>query len=273
VAYGRTSPRGLQHFVHPPQSGCAHSGETHGHLIGKAEILGACAESGHEAQTEHTEDGWRADVLATRGDVRVAFEVQIGRLPLRDMLERQQRYRRSGVRGCWFCTHPPQEMRASGVTGDLIARRDLPLFQIEPDVEHGFSVHLGGRRYPLARIVASLLAGRIAFRESAAVRPEPSIAVGLYSIRCRHCSGALTVRRPLGCRLRGRSACGAELRWSVHGDSPPSRHDPCPHCGTPLGRLDLPRRPDAVVPRSVESARLLQLHWPHWCFAEGGSFC
>src|SRR5947209_14843516 len=114
--YLRTSPRGLQHFFHPPQAACERVGETVEHLFAKYEILQACLESGYEAVTEWDEGPWRADVLAQEGSRRVAFEVQWTRQPLDTMLERQERYRQSGVRSCWLVREAPEEMVRSGLS-------------------------------------------------------------------------------------------------------------------------------------------------------------
>jgi hypothetical protein len=314
TAYQRTSPRGLQHFFHPPQSGCVHAGETHGHLAGKDAILQACLESGYAARTEYAEGPWRADVVAVKDSLRVAFEIQLGRLPLHEIAARQARYRESGVRGCWFCTQPPAELRASEVTGDLIARRDLPLFEIEPDLEHAFVVHLNGRQYPLKQIAGALLGGRIAFRETASARLERAITVGFYTVQCRRCLGDAAIYRLLRRSCRGRTACGAALRWT--GESAPDeagarmirtavqsavrsairadgslaarlavtrRQKPggenaswrfgCPHCGASLFRAKTARRPDAVAVGMAGAAGDVRLDWPHWCCADGGSFC
>lgn len=146
-AYGRTSPRGLQHFFHPPQSACERSSETTEHLYAKYAILQACRERGYEASTEWDEGPWRADVLARKDGRGVAFEVQWTRQSLDELLERQGRYRRSGVRGCWLVRQAPEELIRSGLS-DLGARRDLPLFELEW-AGQGFVVWLNGRQYPL----------------------------------------------------------------------------------------------------------------------------
>lgn len=315
TAYQRTSPRGLQHFVHPPQSGCVHAGETHGHLAGKSAILQACLETGYAARTEYAEGPWRADVLAVKDGTRVAFEIQLGRLPLDEIVARQARYRESGVRGCWFCTRPPAELRASEVTGDLVARRDLPLFEIEPDIEHAFVVHLNGRRYPLAQIAGALLGGRVAYREAASARLEPSVTLGFYRVSCRRCTKDALTYRVLSRNLRGETACGAMLRWADgsmgdvagsmirtavkaairsairadgslaarlavtrrqrnrSGGANASWRFGCPHCGASLIGVKAPRRPDAIAVGMAGAAGDARLDWPHWCCADGGSFC
>jgi hypothetical protein len=227
-AYGRTSPRGLQHFFHPPQSACERSGETTEHLYAKYAILQACRESGYEASTEWDEGPWRADVLAWRTNRRVAFEVQWTRQSLGDMLERQERYRRSGVRGCWLVREAPDELIRSGLS-DLEARRELPLFEMGWS-GGGFEVRLNGRGYPLGRFVEALLGGQVAFREKATVMQRSSINVGFYTCRCWRCAGNVQVYRVLHRRHEAVTACGARLHWNVErpettpGESEPEFH-------------------------------------------------
>jgi Competence protein CoiA-like family len=218
-AYGRTSPRGLQHFCHPPQTACERSGETTEHLYAKYDILQACLERGYEASTEWDEGPWRADVLARDGHRRVAFEVQWTRQSLDGLIERQERYRRSGVRGCWLVRRAPDELIRSGFS-DLKARRDLPLFEMEWSGE-GFEVRLNGRQYPLGDFVGALLGGKVAFRAKATVTQRSSISVGFYTCRCWRCAGNVQVYRVLHRRYDAVTACGARLHWSV------GRPEPC----------------------------------------------
>src|SRR5436305_1077708 len=65
-AFQRTSPRGLQHFYHPPGLPCDERGETLDHLDAKLAILHACERAGYKARPEVCGDGWRADVLCVR---------------------------------------------------------------------------------------------------------------------------------------------------------------------------------------------------------------
>ncbi len=76
IAYLRTSKHGLNHFVHKERDTCISAPETWQHLKAKREIVLACRSAGYEALTEVSGDGWRADVLAGKGNVKIAFEVQ-----------------------------------------------------------------------------------------------------------------------------------------------------------------------------------------------------
>ncbi len=111
-----------RHFVHQRANGCSGSGETFQHLWAKAEVLHACADAGWQASTEVSGDGWRADVLASRGSARVAFEVQWSSQDEDAFGFRQKRYAVDGIRGCWlFRGEVPSP-----------AQRELPIFVLRP---------------------------------------------------------------------------------------------------------------------------------------------
>ena len=84
------------------------SGESQGHLALKARIAAAVMKAGWEVEVEAEErssDGaliWKADVLARRRNVTIAFEVELSNPDWTTMRELQIRYERSGVRGLWF---------------------------------------------------------------------------------------------------------------------------------------------------------------------------
>jgi hypothetical protein len=126
----RTPARKVAHFYHlGSMPDCPASGrESAEHLDLKAEIGAAVLAAGWQAEAEAEQrrpDGalaWRADILARFRRARVAFEVQLSNPDWSDMNERQQRYRRDGVRGLWFVkTAKPFPQR----TGHA-----LPLFRV-----------------------------------------------------------------------------------------------------------------------------------------------
>ena len=99
----RTSPLGTRHFVHRPGTSCAaHPGEGQEHLAAKAVIVAAATAAGWDAVPEQPGSGWVADVLAARGRLRVALEVQWSRQSRERYAERQRAYDADGVRAVWF---------------------------------------------------------------------------------------------------------------------------------------------------------------------------
>ena len=121
--YLRTSSRGMPHFVHYRKSdNCTSKPETWQHLKAKAEVVRACRAAGWDALTEASGDNWRADVLAIRNNIQIAFEIQWSPQTLEETEIRQQRYIDAGVRCCWLFRAPPRGFKA---------RDDIPLFKIE----------------------------------------------------------------------------------------------------------------------------------------------
>lgn len=109
-AHARQSSLGTPHFAHNPGSGpCSmKGGESEAHWEIKTFIAQAARLRGWEAAVEAVPDagdrgGWRADVLVRhpRGGRRVAVEVQLSSLGMRDVLERTRRHRADGIVTLW----------------------------------------------------------------------------------------------------------------------------------------------------------------------------
>lgn len=125
----RTSSRGLKHFVHSKSANpCDWKPESAEHLKAKVAIMEACRKQGWNAIPEFSEADWRADVLAVQGGKRIAFEVQWSRQTYEETRLRQERYKASNVRGCWFFRIVPKEM--SDYDKTLVADKETPAFKI-----------------------------------------------------------------------------------------------------------------------------------------------
>jgi len=188
--YLRRSQQGLKHFVHKRgESKCDWKPETWQHLKAKTDIIVACADAGYQAQAEVAAMEWRADVLATHGKVRVAFEVQWSPQNLSETIERQRRYERDHVRGCWFFRKPPRNLtRDLAIAGpELDARQDLPLFPLLVDDDGTTSIDLYSRNVPLNEFVAALLKRQVRFCKDAATRPEQHVRVIFFEMKCAGC--------------------------------------------------------------------------------------
>ena len=127
-AIPKTSKLGTRFFAHKARGGCQWRPETEEHLHLKALALGAARSHGWKAQTEvggTTPDGekWIADVLAQRGEERIAIEVQWSGQVSEETLRRQRKYARSGVTGIWLLRQPgfpvSQDLPAACIGGSM----------------------------------------------------------------------------------------------------------------------------------------------------------
>lgn len=98
----KTSRLGTRFFAHVARGGCATGDESAEHLALKLAAIEAAHRHGWTAEAEIAGDGWRADVLATRGDARVAVEVQWSRQPDDETRRRSVRYLTAGVFPLWL---------------------------------------------------------------------------------------------------------------------------------------------------------------------------
>ncbi len=206
--YPRVSKLGTRHFVHHRRADCDWKPESPLHLKAKAEIARAVASAGYEAVTEDIGPDWKADVMAKKGTVRVAFEVQLSKQSLEETKERQARYARDGIRGCWFFLRPPRR---------ACPDRDLPLFElsdrllVEPSdgTPEPQPTPKTLKNVQLADFVAALLTRRIRFCNLLTRATRQRIAVGLLPRTCRQCGTTNNLHFPLG---SWRSAC--DIEWN-----------------------------------------------------------
>ena len=103
----RTSKLGTKHFAHARRGPCTTAPESAEHLLAKRTIIDGIRRTQWAAKAEQegvTPDGfkWVADVLATKGKAKVAFEVQWSRQDGEETLRRQDRYEQGGIRGLWL---------------------------------------------------------------------------------------------------------------------------------------------------------------------------
>jgi hypothetical protein len=171
------------------------------HYAIKEEIRQTCEQLSVEATTEVAGKGWRADVLVATESLPIAFEVQTSPQTLKKTIERQERYLRHDVTGCWLFLKP--------VTGLNDERPDLPLFYVSEDEQGEFLVSLGGRRdVKLRQFIAEYVQGRIRFCPDAVSSREQAIHLAFYEMKCWKCG---RINHPFWLKEGFKSACNADV--------------------------------------------------------------
>lgn len=182
----RTSSKGLRHFVHAKSNNtCDWKPESPEHLRAKIEIIEACKENGWNAIPEFSETNWRADVLAIQNEKRIAFEVQWSKQSYEDTKFRQDRYKESNVRGCWFFRTAPKELRE--YNEHLKADKEIPSFKIFKDENSNIVAQLKQKQLPLKSLVDSLLKRQLKFCEHSRLKPKQEVTIIFFETNCWKC--------------------------------------------------------------------------------------
>jgi hypothetical protein len=157
------------------------SGNISKHTRIQMEIVSACRGLGIEAIQEHRGQGWRADVFVTTNEKPIAFEIQLSPQSLRKTLERQSKYIRDGITGCWFFENPASKLNEE--------RPDLPLFYVEAPVDSSLQVNLGDRRkVDLNTFLQNFISDNIQFKPLAKTKTRQLVSLVFYEMQCWKCS-------------------------------------------------------------------------------------
>jgi hypothetical protein len=186
VGFLRTSSKGLKHFVHAKSDNtCDWKPESLEHLKAKIEIIEACKENGWKAIPEFSETNWRADVLAIQNEKKIAFEVQWSKQTFEETKFRQDRYKESNVRGCWFFRTAPKELRRYDES--LLADKEIPAFKIFKDENSNITAQLRQTQLPLKYLVDSLLKRKLRFCEHVSLKPKQEVTIVFFETSCWKC--------------------------------------------------------------------------------------
>lgn len=181
--YLRTSKLGLQHFAHKrgekPENW---QPESHQHLFAKSQVLLGCKDAGWEAKSEYMENDWIADVLASNGKVKVAFEIQWSKQSYAKTAERQDKYDRDEVRACWFFRKPPENK-----TRNILADKSLPLFEIFESDDKDIWVRFSPHNIELRRFIRILLEGQIKHCEYMSSFIQQRLQISFMEYECYRC--------------------------------------------------------------------------------------
>jgi len=132
----------------------------------KIQVLHCCKKLGFQAKDEYRGKDWRADVFVENGQFKYAFEIQTTRQRLERSLERQEKYKRDGIVGCWLFLN--------GLARLENEREDLPLFLVK-NTDETILVSIKDRKQlPLDIFVNDFLMGKIKFCQTLRM-PEAEI--------------------------------------------------------------------------------------------------
>jgi hypothetical protein len=157
----KNNGKGTKFFAHNrgTSKDCLLRTETADHRLAKEIILLASRDSGFDAYPEYAKRNWRADVFAEKGDLKIAFEVQVSNQTSEITLDRQILRLNDGVKSCWFFKNIPQ---IPFYLKEKLEDLQIPMFKLIKCEETGFDVVLDGRRKPLSEFVKRYLAKLIA---------------------------------------------------------------------------------------------------------------
>lgn len=141
------------------------------------QILEICTSLGLSAQTEYRGKDWRADVFVPIDERKYAFEVQLSPQSLKKTQERQAKYIRDGVIGCWLFEKEPARQKAE--------LEDLPIFKLV-NSENRILVSLKERKtISLEDFVHDFLYDKIKFCST--LNPLPYVEICFLEMKCWKC--------------------------------------------------------------------------------------
>jgi hypothetical protein len=153
----KTSTRGQKFFAHKSRGPCQSAPEIEARLALKTLAAQAARRAGWRCSTEASGSSpsgetWTADVLAHKGEAKVAIEIQWSPQTNEESQYRQVRYRQSGVRCLWL-------FRRSGFP----VSKDFPAARVSGDLTTGFKAHLGGQEIPVDEFLDAVFAKRFRY--------------------------------------------------------------------------------------------------------------
>jgi hypothetical protein len=179
-AVPKTSHLGTQFFAHYKRVKCVFATETEQHRMIKQALLRGCRDAGWCAQLEHSaaDGSWRADVLATRGERAVAFEIQWTKQSAQETARRQRIYEVANVRGCWLFRSLPR----------MSEHRDIPAFGLSIGQRATLpTVKLNSKTIAIEEFAATMLSGGCKFRPQLTIVSPYYASVHLRQTVCPAC--------------------------------------------------------------------------------------
>jgi hypothetical protein len=275
------------------------------------QIISACKHLGIEAKQEYRGKGWRADIFIPRDTRPIAFEIQLSSQSLSKTIERQSKYIRDGIVGCWLFEDPLPKL--------IEERPDLPVFYVEDNENSGLMVNLGTRRkIELQTFLENFIANNIQFISIAKTNSIQAVKLVFYEMvcwKCKELNHLFYVETPFY------SSCKAKIKpeeslWDstnieykpeiikLAADFVEKRNDlnlklaqikerfsnmvgmsyvsfGCYKCDSIFGDFYvMDAKIDAMYDTTliscqgqIELKEAFELNIPHWCFPENGQFC
>ena len=175
------------------------------HKLVQQRIVEICNGLGLDARPEFKGKDWRADIMVESNGVSYAFEIQTSRQTLKRTKERQEKYIRDGVVGCWLFEKDP--------AGMMLEMMELPIFKIEYEKGELFVSLKNRKTLPLHIFITDFINGKIKFCQT--IKPLPEIEIKFVEFVCWNCGliNHIHYVAPL------KSSCGAyiypdETMWS-----------------------------------------------------------
>lgn len=148
------------------------------HELVQKRIVEVCDSMGLQTQAEYRGKDWRADVYVEKStSIRYAFEIQISPQSLKKTQERQAKYIRDGIIGCWLFEKEP--------TKQILEKEDLPIFKLVTEGNEIF-VSLKKRKIlPINVFIKDFIQGKIRFCHT--LKPLPKTEILFVRMDCWKC--------------------------------------------------------------------------------------
>jgi len=146
----------------------------------KMEIVSTCQRLGIKAIQEYKGQDWRADVFVPNDEKPIVFEIQLSAQSLSRTIERQSKYIRDGIIGCWLFENPIPKLTEE--------RPDLPVFYVEDNEDSNLFVNLGDRRkIELHIFLENFISNNIRFKSITKTRTRQTVNLVFYEMECWKC--------------------------------------------------------------------------------------
>ena len=203
----KTSHLGNQFFAHKQRGDCAAPTETIHHRLLKEFAVIVARSYGWNAETEvpgktPTGEDWIADVLATKGDSKIAIEIQWSKQSYEVTRHRQKRYAASGIRCLWLLQR---------VGKDFVDTDELPMARIERGDDGQYYAHLDnsywdGHTFRVDEFLRAAFSGH--FKFGIPHESPCTVAVRVGQIKCSNCKRSINIVTSVCMEIDG--------HWNIH---------------------------------------------------------